>query len=139
MVAGPYDCEHGGGKGPFEGAIRIDIQSHFKAADTRLHHTRLSEKRGAVDGIAQARSNLEFGLSHDTPGIDCHPTGIFIEEHVVMVKVAMQQSDVALCRTQLAEQRVRVIDIVLGNEPAAAGAELLELRFDLNNRFGIAD
>ena len=70
-------------------------------------YSRIAEKVRHVDRIAQRRGDLEFDLSSHTPRIDGDPAGIFIEEHVVMMEVAVQKADVALCRTQLAEQLFR--------------------------------
>ncbi len=64
--------------------------------DSSLEDLAGGTKVRTIDGIPESRSDFKFDFAHHTLGIDRQPSPAFVEDHVFVVKVAMQEPAVFL-------------------------------------------
>ena len=74
----------------------IETQCLLEYLDSSLEDLARGKKVRTIDGIPESRSDFIFDFAHYTFGIDRQPSPTFVEDHVFVVKVAMQEPAVFL-------------------------------------------
>ena len=76
---------------PLQRARMVQLQAGAENFETALDGVAIDEEFGQFDRVSQQRADFVFQLAYDTFRIDRDPTAIAIEEHVVMLQIAVQQ------------------------------------------------
>src|SRR6185503_14190803 len=93
---------------PAKHAVWIELESRREALNAPFDCAWVSDERNMPRGIPQQRPDLERQLTDDAFRIDRDPTSRLIVEHVLMLKVAVQQPCLGLRLAELAVHLLRV-------------------------------
>src|SRR5262249_19057389 len=92
---------------PLHDATRVELEPLREPCDARVDHRGICDEIGVVNRIPERRADLECRLADDTLRMDCGPPTLRVEQHVVVMKIAVQERAPACGRAEVRIQTPR--------------------------------